>query len=63
MELIYNYMRDDKSRHMLNDLTQKVFGFDFEGWVTGGYFEGDYIPYSFVDGDIMVSNVSATIMK
>ena len=63
MEFIYNYMRDDKSRHMLNNLTEKVFGFDFEGWVTGGFFEGDYIPYSFVDGGKMVSNVSANIMK
>ena len=63
MELISNYMRDDTSRHMLNDLTRKVFGFDFEGWVTGGYFEGDYIPYSFVDNGKIVSNVSANLMK
>lgn len=63
MELISNYMRDDTSRHMLNDLTRKVFGFDFEGWVTGGYFEGDYIPYSYVDNGKIVSNVSANLMK
>ena len=63
MELISNYMRDDKYRHMLNELTTKVFGFDFEGWVTGGYFEGDYIPYSFLDGEKIVSNVSANLMK
>ncbi len=47
MELVSNYMRDDTLRHALNDLTKKTFGFDFEDWVTGGYFEGDYIPYSF----------------
>ena len=41
MQLISDYMLDENSRHMLNDLTTKVFGFDFEGWVTGGYFEGD----------------------
>lgn len=63
MKLISNYMRDDKYRHMLNELTTKVFGFDFEGWVTGGYFEGDYIPYSFVDEGKIVSNVSANRMK
>ena len=63
MELISNYMKDDNKRHMLNGLTEKVFGFNFESWVTGGYFEGDYIPYSFVDGEKIVSNVSANRMK
>ena len=27
MEFLSNYMKDDTYRHMLNDLTQKVFGF------------------------------------
>ena len=48
---------------MLNALTLKTFGFDFEGWVTGGYFEGDYIPYSLVENGVMLSNVSANRMK
>ena len=55
-------MMDDKLRHMLNELTQKTFGFDFEGWVGGGYFEGDYIPYSLVCDGKIVSNVSANRM-
>ena len=63
MELISNYMTDDSSRKMLNELTQKTFGFDFEGWVTQGYFEGDYIPYSFVHEGKIVSNVSANRMQ
>lgn len=62
MELVSNYMRDDTLRYALNDLTRKTFGFDFEGWVTGGYFEGDYIPYSFVEDGRIVSNVSANRM-
>ena len=63
LELISDYMRDERSRHLLNELTQKTFGFDFEGWVTDGYFEGDYIPYSFVEDGVMISNVSANRMK
>ena len=63
LELISDYMRDEGSRHMLNGLTQKTFGFDFEGWVTGGYFEGDYIPYSFVEDGVMISNVSVNKMQ
>lgn len=56
-------MRDEKSRHMLNELTQKTFGFDFENWVTNGYFEGDYIPYSIEHEGKIISNVSANRMQ
>ena len=62
MELVSNYMRNDTLRHALNDLTKKTFGFDFEDWVTGGYFEGDYIPYSFIEDGKIISNVSANRM-
>ena len=62
MELVSNYMCDDTLRHALNDLTKKTFGFDFESWVTGGYFEGDYIPYSFIEDGTIISNVSANRM-
>ena len=63
MELISGYMLDSSYRHMLNDLTQKTFGFDFEDWVTNGFFEGDYIPYSFEEDGKIVSNVSANRME
>lgn len=63
MEQIHNYMEDAVLRHKLNDLTQKTFGFDFENWVTEGYFEGDYIPYSFMEHGKVVSNVSANRMQ
>lgn len=63
MELIYDYMKDADKRHMLNELTQKTFGFDFENWVMGGYFEGDYIPYSLVEDGKMIANVSVNKMS
>ena len=56
-------MRVEEPRHMLNDLTRKTFGFDFEGWVTNGYFEGDYIPYSIEHEGKIISNVSANRMQ
>lgn len=62
MELVSDYMRDDTLRHALNDLTKRTFGFDFEAWVTGGYFEGDYIPYSFIEDGKIIANVSANKM-
>ena len=63
MELISNYMNDDTYRHMLNELTKKTFGFDVESWVKQGYFEGDYIPYSFKSEERIISNVSVNRMK
>lgn len=63
MELISDYMKNTAYRHMLNELTRKTFGFDFESWVTKGYFEGDYIPYSFLEQGKIISNVSVNRMK
>ena len=62
MELVSDYMHDDTLRHALNELTRKTFCFDFESWVMGGYFKGDYIPYSFMENDKIISNVSANRM-
>ncbi|MDC7288930.1 GNAT family N-acetyltransferase [Blautia schinkii] len=62
MELIFDYMGNDLLRYKLNDLTQKIYGFDFESWMTGGYFEGDYIPYSFMQDGKILANVSVNKM-
>ena len=48
MEFIKGYMDSAQYRHALNDLTQAIFGFSFEDWYTAGYFEGEYIPYSYI---------------
>ena len=63
MELVSDYMLRDELRHKLNSLTRKTFSFDFESWVRGGYFEGDYIPYSFLEDGKIISNVSANRMQ
>lgn len=62
MQLVSGYMHDETLRHALNELTRKTFWFDFENWVTGGYFEGDYIPYSFLENGKIIANVSANRM-
>lgn len=62
MQIVKDYMRNENLRHALNVLTQEIFGFDFESWVTDGYYEGDYIPYSLEEDGKLLSNVSANIM-
>lgn len=60
MEFIRDYMLDAESRAMLNTLCASTFGFDFENWFAGGFCKpGRYVPYSFVEGGKMLSNVSA----
>lgn len=63
MERIENYMLQPELRWKLNDLTRQTFGFSFEKWVTEGYFEGDYIPVSWLDEENIVSNVSVNRME
>ena len=62
MEFIFDYMENGLLRHRLNALTQKIFGFDFENWMAGGYFEGGYIPYSFMQDGKILANASANKM-
>ena len=53
---------DDKFRISFNVLTKKTFGFDFEQWYQYGYWKNQFLPYSLMDGDVVVSNVSVNIM-
>ena len=63
MRLIKDYMNDDTLRHALNELTQETFGFDFENWVKDGFYEGDYIPYSYEENGKVIANASVNRMK
>ena len=63
MELVKHYMEDDRRRAALNALTRKTFGCDFERWYAAGGWEGDYLPYSLMDGGQMIANVSVNRMR
>ncbi|ARC86466.1 acetyltransferase family protein [Clostridium argentinense CDC 2741] len=57
-----NYKDDAKLRNSFNNLTEKTYGFNFEQWYEDGYWGDKYIPYSLLDGDKVVSNVSVSII-
>lgn len=57
-----NYKDDSILRNSFNRLTEKTYDFNFEQWYENGYWEDKYIPYSLLDGDKVVSNVSVNIM-
>lgn len=63
MEFVKHYMANDSLRTALNALTRQTFGFDFEKWYAHGGWEGDYLPYSLMEGGRMLANVSANRMR
>lgn len=57
-----NYKDDVTLRNSFNSLTEKTYGFNFEQWYEDGYWGHKYVPYSLLDGDKVVSNVSISVI-
>ncbi|WP_053361478.1 GNAT family N-acetyltransferase [Bacillus sp. FJAT-27251] len=63
-ELIYikDYKNDENLRKSFNELATMVFGINFEDWYQKGFWNDRYIPFSYVDGEKVVANVSVNIL-
>jgi GNAT superfamily N-acetyltransferase len=59
---VANYRNDVWLRENLNNLTRKVYGFDFDAWYLNGYWGDRYIPYSLLSGDTIVTNISVSVI-
>lgn len=63
----YVFIKDYKDnavvRKSYNSLTKRTYGFDFEQWYQTGYWGNGYIPYSLMDGESVVANVSVSIIE
>ena len=62
-QFVTGYGKNNELRKSFNDLTQNIFEFNFEQWNQDGYWQNQYIPYSLIDGDKIVSNVSVNILN
>ncbi len=63
-DIIENYRDDDNLRRMFLDFVPKVFGgLDFEPWYNKGFWFDQYIPFSIIQNNRIVSNVSVTVMN
>lgn len=60
LKFVTDYRNNDTLRKSFNELTQLVFGFSFECWYQAGYWGDAYTCHSYMDGDKMVCNVSAS---
>ena len=56
------YKDDEKLRKSFNKLAQDTFCIDYEEWYKRGYWKNRYIPYSIIDKDKVVANVSVNII-
>ncbi|HCM88588.1 MULTISPECIES: GNAT family N-acetyltransferase [Vagococcus] len=59
-QLIMDIKNDEILRNSFNDLAETTFGINFEAWYELGYWQGNYIPYSFVIDNKVIANVSVT---
>ena len=62
MEIKKNYRKDNNLRKSFNNLTKKTFGFDFEDWYKNGFWNDNYIPYSIIENDKVIANVSVNLI-
>ncbi|WP_088106014.1 GNAT family N-acetyltransferase [Halalkalibacter urbisdiaboli] len=62
LKYIKDYKNDDKLRQSFNKLATLIFGINFEDWYQRGFWNNYYIPFSYIDGDKVVANVSVNIL-
>ncbi|MDF2532259.1 MAG: hypothetical protein K0Q65_1840 [Clostridia bacterium] len=63
----YKFIKDYKNniqyRSSFNRLAKKIFNIDFEAWYQEGLWNDNYICYSYIKDDEVISNVSLSIME
>lgn len=63
----YGFTNDFKHNQVIrasfNELTEATFKFNFENWYLNGYWNENYIPYSLLHKNRVISNVSVNKME
>jgi GNAT superfamily N-acetyltransferase len=63
LEFICDYKEKDELRHSFNELANSIFGINFESWYENGFWTEKYIPFSFIDDNKVVANVSVNMLN
>jgi GNAT superfamily N-acetyltransferase len=58
-----DFKHDQEIRASFNKLTETTFGFNFENWYLNSYWNDNYIPYSLLHNNKVISNVSVNKME
>ncbi|MDN4604966.1 GNAT family N-acetyltransferase [Paenibacillus sp. F6_3S_P_1C] len=64
-ELIFtkDYKNNETLRTSFFELATNTFGLSFKQWYQKGFWSERYIPFSFVEGDKVIANVSVNILE
>ncbi len=63
LTFVTGYEKNPILRRSFNELAKETFGIQFEDWFDLGYWSDKYIPYSFADGEKVVANASANLIR
>lgn len=61
-EFIKDYHHNESLRGSFNELAMKIFELDFRAWYERGYWNEQYVPYSFIDNGRVIANASINKM-
>ena len=61
-QFIKDYKDNNHYRLSFNNLAKKTFNIDFENWYQQGFWSDNYVCYSYVKDDEVISNVSLSTM-
>jgi GNAT superfamily N-acetyltransferase len=62
LRFVKDYKVDDRLRASFFELAYEIFGLNFKEWYEKGYWGNQYIPFSYADGNKVVSNVSVNVI-
>ncbi|MCM2588147.1 GNAT family N-acetyltransferase [Rossellomorea marisflavi] len=62
MRLCKGYKDDKQLRGSFNQLAEDTFGIHFGQWHERGYWTEKYVPFSFIEGDRVIANVSVNLI-
>jgi GNAT superfamily N-acetyltransferase len=62
LRFVKDYKVDDRLRASFFELANEIFGLNFKEWYEKGYWGNQYIPFSYADGNKVVSNVSVNVI-
>ncbi|NOU98525.1 GNAT family N-acetyltransferase [Paenibacillus planticolens] len=63
LKFFTDYKNNETLRKSFFELADRTFGLKFESWYQKGFWdEQRYIPFSYVDGDVVIANVSVNIL-
>ncbi len=62
LKLIIDYKNNNNYRYSFNELAKNTFGINFEKWYNLGFWNDNYICYSYFANNSIISNVSASLI-